>query len=146
MNDPNREAIYCLDVIIWGRADAWWRTPISLQEWRNYARRIYRESLRCPMLCQTVLSGPVLKVHNYAGQGAAAFQKSFMIAVHEDYRFPWVALHEVAHILTPNVEWHGTEFITVYRELIRRHATADVDAMFDRYFTNWGLTECTVAA
>jgi putative metallohydrolase (TIGR04338 family) len=49
----------------------------------------------------------------------------------------WVALHELAHLATPNeVAWHGREFARVYLELVRRFMGEDSATLLRASFKN----------
>ena len=142
MYDPQAQAVYLIDHIVWKLFDPSFSELLSLSIFKRWANAAFRDALQNPVPYQTVFSTPGLKVTSRPGEGARAFQQRHVIEVGQQSMSRWIALHEIAHLLTPTVpQWHGPEFVHVYAALITRHVGQEAGETFMRYCRRWAIDQ-----
>jgi hypothetical protein len=72
---------------------------------------------------------PTLHHGHWGQRRALAYHSHDRISLPRWSRNKWVALHEMAHLLTPRDEAHGPRFVGVLMGLLARHAGYDVDEL-----------------
>ena len=115
--DTQQSAAYAWERIVY--ADHFAEAPLSEDQTREYVVSVASElGIPAPPVSFTVRDGSSTAA--YASRGTINFGKQSTQRV--------IILHELAHILTPNAEAHGPEWVACYAALVERYLDAPAQA------------------
>jgi hypothetical protein len=146
-SDPDKALVYAVDSVFWPMDVAALRPfveSLTFSEFEQFCDLVYSDALAAPLPGQhrrrRKAGQPIVPVSEYPFMDrAAAYVNSQRIAVGEKYRFRWVALHEVAHLLTYRATIpHGSEFQRVYLGLIARWLSPEFRNQYYTFLTIFG--------
>ncbi len=130
MSDPQKQRLYCLETIFWAK---WNRhaegmcTVMDQQEWEEYCEWLLADGLENPYRGQRrrsrTKSLTFVPMDPTSTANAVAYQRTDTLGCKPEYRTKFIAMHEVAHLLTRELRQnsHGWQFVSVYAQMIGRH-------------------------
>ncbi len=132
MTDPQKQRLYVLETIYWAK----WNShaegmcaAMPQQEWQEYCEWILVDGLENPYYAQRRRSRtrPLTFVELASTATAVAFahQGNDTLGAKPDFRTKYIAMHEVAHLLTRELRQnpHSWKFVSVYSQMIGRHVS-----------------------
>lgn len=124
IQDPHKIKLYMAEGTFWQSRDPYWSEVLSAGEITDYSRMLFTDGIARPYYSQIRRAfSPVLEITEQVKEGATAYRTINRISYHPTFRTRSMAMHEVAHMLTPELRKnpHDWRFIRVYVEIIARH-------------------------